>query len=181
MMSEEVGYLKEKLENINQKRAILVGFILLFFLVVLGYFGFCRPIIVVVPGHPGIYVKNEGNMDALIVRVDGFWYWAGQVAMLDNMPDIHQLVEPGVVQVRLQLPDIPLPAKKITQENGCYMKLAVRYRIPGNPIFRYITMSYFRYDQNRKVWAAIKSIPVKYRSLGNVATGNVGRIELDFH
>jgi hypothetical protein len=179
-MSDEVGYFKEKLNSLNQNRAILGGFILLLVLVGLGYFGVFRPVIVMHTDQAGIYVKNKGRMDALIYKVDGFWYWAGQVALLTNMPDIHQRVGPGAAPVRLQIPDIPIFDKQATQQRNCYMKLAVRYRIPGNPIFRYTTPLYFEYDPDRKIWAATRSIPTKYRSLGNLAIGNIGEIELSF-
>ena len=94
-MTEEVNYSKEKPKNINRKRAIWVGCILLVLLVGLGYFGVFRPIIVMDTDRAGIYVKNKGDMDALIYKVDGFWYWAGQVALLANMPGIHQRVRPA--------------------------------------------------------------------------------------
>jgi hypothetical protein len=180
-MSEEVDYFKEKLKNLNRKWAILGGCILVVLLVGLGYFGAYRPVIVMDTDQAGIYIKNKGGMDALVYKVDGFWYWAGQVALLANMPGIHQRVGPGAAPVRLQIPDIPIFGGQATQESPCYMKLAVRYRIPGIPIFRYTTPLYFEYDLNRKIWAATKTIPPRYRSLGNLAIGNIGEIELDFH
>ena len=181
MVSEEVRYFKEKPQNLNKKRAILGGCILLLVLVVLGYFGFFRPVIVKVPCEPGIYIKNEGGMDALIYKIDGFWYRAGRVAVLANIPEIRQRVEPGGPPVRLQVPDIPVPEEKTTKKTACYMRLAVRYGIPGIPIFRYTVLMYFKYDPNRKIWAATKSIPVKFRSVGNLAVGNIGEIKLSFH
>ena len=180
-MSKEVDYFKEKLKNLGKRPAVLGGCILLIVLVGLGYFGVLRPVIVMDTDQAGIYVKNKGGMDALIYKVDGFWYWAGQVALLANMPGIHQRVGPGVASVRLDIPDIPLFGEEVTQQSRCYMKLAVRYRIPGIPIFRYTTPLYFEYDFSRKIWAATKSIPPKYRSLGNLAIGNIGTIELSFH
>ena len=179
-MSAEVDYLIEKLKNLNRKWAILCGWILLVVVVGLGYFGVSKPVIVMESGRAGIYVKNKGGMDALIYKVDGFWYWAGQVALLANMPDIHQRVEPGVTPVRLQIPDIPTFDEQTIQQGPCYMKLAVRYRIPGISIFRYTKPLYFEYDQNRKTWATTKNIPPRYRSLGNLAVGNIGKIELNF-
>jgi len=180
-MSEEVDYFKEKLKNLNKNKAILGGCILLVVLVGLGYFAVFRPVVVMDTDQAGIYVKNKGGMDALICKVDGFWYWAGQVALLANMPDIHQRVGPGPAPVRLQIPDIPIFGEQATQQGPCYMKLAVRYRIPNIPIFRYTTRLYFEYDPDRKIWAATKSIPPKYRSLGNLAIGNIGKVELNFH
>lgn len=180
-MTEEVDYSKERPKNLSQNRVILGGCILLVFLVGLAYFGISRPIIVMDTDRAGIYVTNKGDMDALIHKVDGFWYWAGQVAFLANMPGIHQRVRPAAAPVRLQIPDIPIRSEQGTQKNACYMKLVVRYRIPGVPIFRYSTPLYFRYDPNRKKWAVTKSIPPEYRSLGKLATGNIGEIELDFH
>jgi hypothetical protein len=180
-MSEEVDYFKEKLNNLNRNRAILGGCILLVVLIGLGYFGVLRPVIVMDTNQAGIYVKNKGGMGALIYKVDGFWYWAGHVALLANIPDIHQRVGPGAAPVRLQIPNIPIFGEQATQQSRCYMKLAVRYRIPGIPIFRYTTPLYFEYDPNLKIWGATKNIPPKYRSLGNLAIGNVGKIELNFH
>ena len=179
-MSAEVGYLWEKLKNLNRKWAILCGWIVVVVIVGLGYFGFSKPVIVMDGGRAGIYVKNEGGIDALIYKIDGFWYWAGQVALLANMPDIHQRVEPGATPVRLQIPDIPIFDKQAIQQGPCYMKLVVRYTIPGISIFRYTKPLYFAYDQDRKIWTATKSIPPRYRSLGNLAVGNVGKIELNF-
>jgi len=180
-MGEGVDYFKEKLKNLNQKQAICGGCILLLVLVGLGYFGIFRPVIVMDTDQPGIYVKNKGGMDALIYKVDGFWYWAGQVALLANMPAIHQRVGPGAATVRLQIPDIPTPDEQSTQQGVLYMKLALRYKIPGIPLFRYTTPLYFEYDTNSKLWTTTKSIPPKYRALGNIAIGNIGEIELSFH
>lgn len=180
-MTEEVDYFKEKPKNLNLNRAILVGCILLVVVIGLGYFWVSRPVIVMDTARAGIYVKNKGDMDALIYKVDGFWYWAGQVALLANMPGIRQRVRPGAAPVRLQIPDIPIHREQATQQDGCYMKLAVRYRIPGIPIFRYTAPLYFKYDPNRKIWAVTKSIPAKHRSLGKFAIGNVGKIEVNFH
>lgn len=179
-MTEEADYFKELLKNLGKKQAILGGFILLLVLVGLGYFGVFRPVIVMDTDQAGIYVENKGGMDALIYKVDGFWYSAGQVAVLANMPAIHQRVGAGAATVRLQIPDIPVPDEQAAQQGASYMKLAVRYRIPVIPIFRYTTLLYFKYNADRKLWTATKSIPPKYRSLGKLATGNVGEIELSF-
>ena len=180
-MSEEVDYFKDKLSNLNRKWVVLGGCLLLLVLVGLGYLAVHRPVILVDTDQIGIYVKNTGSIDALIHKVDGFWYWAGQVALLANMPDIRQGVGAGAAPVKLQIPDIPIPGKQITQQSPFYMKLAVRYRIPGIPIFRYTTPLYFKYDPSHRMWASTKNIPPKYRSLGNLAVGNIGKIELSFH
>ena len=180
-MSEEVDYFKDKLNKLNQKHAIWGGCILLAVLVGLGYFWISRPVIIMDAGQAGIHVKNNGGMDALIHKIDGFWYWAGRVALLTNMPGIRQRVGAGTAPVRLQIPDMPIPGKQATQTSACFMKLEVHYRIPGIPIFRYTTLLYFKYDPNRKIWAVTESIPPKHRSLGNLATGNIGKIELNFH
>jgi hypothetical protein len=180
-MTEEVDYPKEKPKNVNRNRAILGGCILLVLLAGLGSFRVFRPVIVMDTDKAGIYVRNRGDMDALIYRVDGLWYWAGQVALLANIPSIRQRVRPAATSVRLQIPDIPIRSEQAIQKNACYMKLLVRYRIPGIPIFRYTTPLYFKCHPNRKTWDAVKHIPAKHRSLGNLAVGNVGKIELDFH
>ena len=180
-MSKEVDYFKEKLRNLTKKGAIGGGGILLLVLVILGYFRISRPVIIIVPDCAGIHVRNQGAMNAVIYKVDTFWYWAGQVALLGNMPEIHQRVESEATPVRLQVPDIPGPAGGIQQREHCYMKLAVRYRIPGVPVFRYTTLLYFKYDPDRESWISTKSIPAKYRSLGSLGVGNVGKLELSFH
>lgn len=179
-MSEEVDYLKKKFNKLNQNRVILGSCILLVVLVGLGYFWVYRPVIVMDTELAGIYVKNKGGIDALIYKVDGFWYWAGKVAFLANIPSIHQRVRPEAASVRLRIPDIPIHSEQATNKSACYMKLVVRYRIPGIPIFRYITPLYFKYDPNRKLWAVTETIPPQHRSLGNIAIGKVGKIELNF-
>lgn len=180
-MSSEADYLKEKFQNLSKRQAILGGGVLLLVLIFFGYFAVARPVIVRVPDLPGISVNNKGGMNALIYRVDGFWFWAGQVAFLSNLPAICQQVETGAAPVGLQVPDIPAPTGKIAQQGPWYMKLAVRYRIPGIPIFRYTTLLFFKFDPKRETWAGTKTIPPKYRSLGNLGMGNVGKIELRFH
>ena len=177
----EADHFKEKPDNINSKWVVLGGCLLLLVLVGLGYFAIHKPVILVDARHAGIHVKNTGRTDALICKVDGFWYWAGRVAFLANMPGIHQRVEAGADSVRLQIPDIPIPGKQITQQSPFFMKLAVRYRIPGIPIFRYTAPLYFEYNATNKTWALTKSIPAKHRALGNLAIGNVDQIELSFH
>jgi hypothetical protein len=180
-MSKDTGDLKGKQQWLSRKRAMVGGCILLLVLTLLGYFWVVRPVIVMVPDLAGIDVKNQGGMDALIYKVDAFWYWGGQVAFVSNMPAIHQQVEATATPVRLQIPDIPGPSGEIAQNGPCYMKLAVRYRIPGNPIFRYTAVGYFKFDPHRQIWTPTKTIPPKYRSLGNLAMGNVREIELDYH
>jgi hypothetical protein len=180
-MSEEADYFKEKPDNINSKWAAIGGCFLLLVLVGLGYLAVYKPVILVDTGRAGIHIKNTGSTDALIYKVDGFWYWAGQVAFLANMPGIHQRVEAGADSVRLQIPDIPVPDKQGVLQSAFFMKLAVCYGIPGIPIFRYTAPLYFEYNATDKTWALTKSIPAKYRALGNLAIGNVDQIELSFH
>jgi hypothetical protein len=177
-MGEKEGYFRARLKHVDRKRVAFAGVILLSVLVVLVYSGLFRPLIVIGPGSSGLQVKNDGDMDALIYNVDGFWYWGGQVAVLANLPDIHQRVLPGAEPVRLQVPDIPTPEQKTVKKHPWYMKLVVSYRIPGIPIFRYKTPLYFKYDPNGQLWAATKGIPAKYRSLGKLAMGNVGEVRL---
>jgi len=179
-MSEERKHIKEKLWAFNKKQKILVIGILLLFFIVAGYFLALRPKIVTDTIGPGIYIKNTGDIDALIWRVDGFWYWGGQVAMLANIPEIKQLVEPGARSARLKIPDIPVPDEKLIQKNACYMKLILRYGIPNIPVFRFKTLLYFEYNPHRKTWEPRESIPVKFKSLGNLSVGNIGQLELTF-
>ncbi len=180
-MRKDSDDLSRKQQGFSKRQAIVGGCVLLLVLSLLGFFAVVRPVLVMVPEGPSIDVKNQGGMTALIYKVDGFWYWGGQVALLDNMPSIHQRVEATPTPVRLQVPDIPVPSEKIAQRVPYYMKLAVRYRIPGIPIFRYTAVSYFEFDPCRQMWARRESIPPQYRSLGNLAMGNVGRIQLAFH
>ncbi|MBW2565985.1 MAG: hypothetical protein JRE24_03670 [Deltaproteobacteria bacterium] len=180
-MSEEADYFKKKPGYLNSKWAVLSGCFLFLILVGLGYLAVHKPVIVVDARQAGIHVKNTGSTDALIYKVDGFWYWAGKVAFLTNMPGIHQRVEAGADSVRLQIPDIPIPDKQGVLQSAFFMKLAVRYSIPGMPIFRYTAPLYFKYNSTNKTWALTKSIPAKHRAIGNLAIGNVDQIELSFH
>ena len=180
-MNQEVDYPKNKRSRLNKKWAIIGGFALFLILVGLGSLAVIRPVIVMDTNRSGIHIKNTGGMDALIYRVDGFWYWAGQVAFLANMPGIHQRVGPGVGSVRLQIPDIPSPDEQAAQQIPVYMKLVVRYGMPGIPVFRYRRLLYFEYNPRLKTWATTQSIPPKYRALGGLTTGNVGQIKLRFH
>ena len=172
--------IEKRHQGLGKIHWMLGGSVLLLFLALLGYFAIVRPVIVVVPGLPDIYVKNTGKTNALIYRVDGFWYWGGKVSLLGNLPAIRHLVEPGTGPVRLQIPHIPGPGGEIAHEGPWYMKLIVRYGIPGIPVFRYTTTLYFEFDLARKTWTSVDAIPPKYRALGNVGMGNVGKIELDF-
>jgi hypothetical protein len=178
--TDTFDYLKEKLSNLDKKWVVLGGLVLLLIVVGLGSSAVLRPLIVLDTDETGIVVKNTGGVDALVHKVDGFWYWAGQVAFIANMPDVHQRVESGADSVKLDIPDIPIPAKHAVQRSPFYMKLAVRYRIPGMPVFRYTEPLFFEYDSDLNGWATTESIPLKYRSLGNLTVGDVEQIELSF-
>jgi len=184
-MGEAVDYLKRKRSSPNRRWTVFSGLVLLVVLVVLGNLAVLRPVILMDTDQAGIHVKNAGSMDALIHRVDGFWYWASRLALLANMPSVHQRVGSGAGPVRLQIPEIPTPDEQMVQQfiqqDPFYMKLVVRYRIPGIPMFRYTTPLYFKYDPTLKIWVATKSIPAKYRSLGSFAVGNIEEIALSFH
>ena len=179
-MSRELDDVKKRLSIPNRKWVSLSFFFLLLVLAGLAYLGIHRPIILAKTDLAGIHVKNDGGMDALIHRVDGFWYWAGNVASLANFPDIHQRVWAGAEPVKLQIPDIPIPGRQLSQPSEFYMKLSVRYTIPGIPFFRYTAPLYFQYDSINKMWALTNRIPSKYRSLGKLATGDIEHIELRF-
>lgn len=96
---ETFAYLKEKLRSLDKKWAVGGGLVLFLILVGLGSSGVLRPLIVLDTDEGGIFVKNTGGVDALIHKVDGFWYWAGQVAFIANMPGVHQRVEIGRAHV----------------------------------------------------------------------------------
>jgi hypothetical protein len=172
--------LNRKEIRFSKKWAMMGGCLVVLVVTGVAYFGVVRPVIVFSLEPWGFDVKNQGGMEALIYRVDGFWYWGGQVALLHNMPAICQEVEATGAPVRLQLPRVPGPSQEILQTGPCYMKLAVRYKIPGIPLFRYTASWYFEFDPEGQTWGPRESIPPKYRSLGNMAMGNVGRIDLTF-
>jgi hypothetical protein len=180
IMSGKINHLGEDSRNpaIRKKRLLVTGFILLLVLTPLIYFAHLRPSIVAASSHPHIYVKNKGRMHAVIHRVDAFWYWAGKIAFLSDMPPICQQVAPGRMPVKLQIPDLPGPEEKTEPRGPWYMKLAIRYRIPRIPIFRYTSFLYYQFDPKHRQWTPVESIPPKYRALGKVGMGNVGKIEL---
>jgi hypothetical protein len=174
-------YLKDKLKNIDRKWAFLGGLVLLLILAALGGSAVLRPALVLYPDDTGISVKNIGGTDALIHKVDVFWYWAGQVAFIANMPEVHQTVKSEANPAKLNIPDIPVPEKRAVQREPFYMKLAVRYTIPHLPMFRYAESLFFEYDFQLNKWTATENIPLQYRSLGNLTVGDVKPIELSFH
>ena len=164
----------------GSRRKAIYGGALLLVVLCLGSLAFLKPMIVMDFERPGLYIKNKGRLSAWIYKVDGFWYWGGQVAFLVNMPPIRQRVSGDGVDVKLQIPDIPPPHEYGIYRQTCYMKLAVRYTIPGVPVFRFTTPLFFEYDEIRKTWAATKSIPPENRALGSVPMGNIGEIKLNF-
>ena len=86
-------YLKDRLRNLNKKWAVFGGLVLLLIVAGLGSSAVLRPVIVLQNDKTGVLVKNTGGLDALIQKVDAFWYWSGRVAFIANMPSIHQKVE----------------------------------------------------------------------------------------
>ena len=158
---------------------ILGGALLFLVLVLLAYSGTQRPVIVVAPGFPYISVRNTGSLDALIYRVDGFWFWGGKVAMIANIPSIHQQVQPRMDPVRLQIPFIHGPQGEMAREGPWYMRLVVHYGMPRIPVLRYTTLLHFEFDSTDQIWTSVEAIPPKYRALGSLGLGNVGKIELD--
>jgi len=171
--------IEKRQQGLGKKYWILGGSLLLLVLVLLGYSAAQRPIIVMVPGIKDISVKNIGSLDALIYRIDGFWFWNGKVAMLKNIPSIHQRVASGMDPVRLKIPPIPGPEGDMIREGPWYMRLVVHYGMPGIPVLRYTTLLHFEFNSTRKAWALVEAIPAKYRALGSLGLGNVGKIELD--
>ena len=180
-MSEKTDYSEEKPRGLNKKWAIFGVVVLFLILVGLGSSAVLRPVIVLKSNERGVFVKNTGGLDALIHRVDGFWFWSGRVAYIANMPSIHQRVESGSDFVRLDIPNIPVPEEHTPQQGPFYMRLWVRYIIPGMPIFRYAEQLFFKYDPDLNRWTAAKDIPLKYRSLGTLTIGDVDKVKLKFH
>lgn len=173
--------MKDRLRSVHKKWAVLGGFLLLLIVVGLGSSAVLRPVIVLESNETGLFVKNTGGVDALIHRVDGFWYWSGRVAFIANMPSIHQRVASGADLVRLDIPNIPAPKEHAALQKPFYMRLKVRYVIPGMPMFRYAKEFFFEYDPDLNQWTASEDIPLKYRSLGTLTVGNIEKMKLDFH
>jgi hypothetical protein len=180
-MPEVPDYCERKPGWYAQRKTLYGGLIFLVATICLSVLGFVKPVVTMARGQPGIHLKNEGRLGARIHRVDGFWYWGGQVAMLRNIPPIQQTVQKGTLPVRLQIPDIPSPDGYGIQQEACYMKLIIRYTIPGIPIFRFTAPLYFRFDEKQHEWISTDSIPPQHRALGNLAVGNVDRVDLNFH
>ena len=89
-MRKDSDDLSRKQQRFSKRQAIVGGCVLLLVLTLLGFFAVVRPVIVMVPEGPSVDVKNEGGMTALIYKVDGFWYWGGQVAFLGNIYEEHR-------------------------------------------------------------------------------------------
>jgi hypothetical protein len=174
-------YLKDRLRNLNKRWAVFAGLVLLLIVVGLGSSAVLRPVIVLQSDKTGIFVRNTGGLDAIIQKVDGFWYWSGRVAFIANMPSIHQKVASEAGLARLDIPNIPVPEGYAAQRKPFYMRLRVRYIIPGMPMFRYMEQLFFEYDPDLNRWIATENIPLRYRSLGRLTLGDVEPIELDFH
>jgi hypothetical protein len=172
------GFFKRGPHGLHKRYGILGVFFLFLVLALLGYSAIQRPVIVLVPGGEGISVRNTGSSTALIYRVDGFWYWGGEIAMLSNLPSIRQRVESKGDPVRLKIPAIPGPERSMAQ--ALYMRLVLRYGMPHIPIFRYMTTLHFEFDFSRRTWLFVEAIPPKYRALGDLGLGNVGSVELEF-
>ncbi|OEU45708.1 MAG: hypothetical protein BBJ60_05880 [Desulfobacterales bacterium S7086C20] len=175
-MNDATDYLLERFQRLDRKQIFLAGCVLAVFLGALGYFGVSRPRIAMVSDKQGIYIVNRGDMNGLISRVEGFWYWAGQVGFLANMPDIRQEVRPGDKPVRLEIPRVPSPVGVVVHQKPCYMKLIICYHIPGIPVFKYKVNFYFKYDFNQDSWISSKNIPAEFRAFGSMGRGNVKRI-----
>jgi hypothetical protein len=180
-MPEEMDHYEKKPAWYTQRKAIYGGFFLVVVTISLSVLAFLKPVIAMTPDRPGIHVKNTGRLGASIHRVDGFWYWAGHVAMLANIPPIRQVVDEGAAPARLQIPKMPAPGGYGIHEGPCYMKLVIRYTIPGIPVFRFTVPVYFRFDEKQQEWMPVGRIPAKHRALGNLSAGNVEKLNLNFH
>lgn len=165
----------------NSKKVVIGACILLMVLSGAVSLALFRPVVVMDRDWPDLSVKNEGLSDAVIFRVDGFWYWGGQVAMLINLPQFRQKVAKDDGPVRLFTSEIPLPGARGIREKTCYMKLAIGYSMPHIPVFRFSRLLYFEYNEDQNKWSATENIPPKHRALGSLSVGNVGKIDLKFH
>jgi hypothetical protein len=123
---------------------------------------------------------NEGKLDGLINRVDGFLFWKDQIAYIGNMPEVQQTVHKGTTPEVLQIGEMPPVDVLGERSERYYLKLVVRYQIPGIPVFRYTSLLYLEYDQARHCWEQAETIPGRYRSFGRVGTGDVNVIRLAF-
>ncbi len=180
IVNNATDYFLEIFRKLGRKQLFLIGCLLAVLLGILGYFGVSRPQIAMVSNKPDIYVVNRGDMNGLICRVDGFWYWAGRVGFLANMPDIRQEIISGDEPSRLKIPQVPSPVGVVVHNKPCYMKLIIRYQIPGIPIFKYKVNFYFKYDLKKDLWISSKNIPAGFRAFGSLGRGNVERIEVSF-
>jgi|GEM_PF-2150153 len=169
---------RNKVGRFKKPRYVVAGLVLVVLVGIAVYFGIRRPQIVPVPGGPGVRIANEGRMDARIFRVDMFWYWGSEVGFITDIPPVTQHVKPTGNAERLDIPKIPAPDRMLGSGRSHFMKIAIRYQIPGIPIFRYRTIAYFRYDREKRRWLLIDTIPTRYRSLGNLGRGDVKMIEL---
>ena len=180
-MPEEMDHYKKKQAWYAQRKTIYGGLVLVVVTISLSVLAFLKPVITMTPDHPGIHVKNAGRLGASIHRVDGFWYWAGHVALLVNIPPIQQVVHKGAAPARLQIPDMPAPDDYGIHQGVCYMKLVIRYTIPGVPIFRFTAPVYFKFHEEQQEWIPTGRIPAKHRALGNLPVGNIDKLNLNFH
>jgi hypothetical protein len=179
-MSQGFDQVGEYFRGFNRKQRfwVLVGLVLVLF--ALAYFKVVRPQVALVYKMPHIHVHNKGKSDAVIHRMDGFLFWEGKIAYVENMPKVRETVGKGLDMVLLQAPTIPL-AKGFGKTNKPgYFKLIVRYQIPWFPIFRYTSLLFLKYNASDLTWEQTESIPSRYRSLGKAGVGDVDLIQLDF-
>jgi hypothetical protein len=171
----------EYLRSLSRKQVVWILSVLIPVAVMLAYCKVVRPNVDLIYSPPEIYAVNKGKADAFISRIDGFLFWKGQIAYIGNMPEVRQMISKGAVPEGLTIEGIPSIEPLGAMSEPYYLKLAVRYQMPGFPVFRYTSLLYLEFSPARFSWKQVKSIPAKYRSLGNLGVGKVNVIQLNYH
>lgn len=170
----------EYLCGLSRKQILWSLLVLLVVAFTLAYFKLVRPTVDLMFRSPDVFAVNSGKADALINRIDGFLFSNGEIAYIGNMPRIQQRVSVGEDSKVLQMGAMPAIETVGLRGEPWYLKLAVRYQIPGIPIFRYTSLLYLEIRQGSFSWQQVDSIPARYRALGSAGVGDVHVIKLEF-
>lgn len=162
----------------NTSKVLLGGSLALVLLAGLGYFYIVRPSLVLAPAGAEVFVKNTGKTQATVYQVEAFWYFDNQVFLLRGLPEIQKKIPGRSEPTRLGLAPFPSPIGAMGEQGPCFMKVVVFYYRPGLPLLRYRALFHFEYDWRHDEWIPVEEIPPKFRALGNVAVGDIGRIDL---
>jgi hypothetical protein len=157
----------------------VAGIVLSFCVGILLYFAIMRPRLAFTVHNGSLLVENLGKTSAAVHQVDVFFYHSEQIFFIENMPDIRQIIMPGNTPSPFQIPVIRYPLDRDQKKEPTYMKMSIRYYIPGIPVFRYTTLLYLKYNREQALWNLVKLIPGKYRALGKAVKGDIEFINLD--